>query len=452
MRARYEDLLRVAKRRAIEVGHPGARGDLAAGWARVLKACRQHLIWLRGDLEVPELVVAVDAEPDERLIALARALGAGADLLAAQDLTTAAAFTDTEQLVSARAEVASVTLIAAVAVSEGLEDQQGRGDAESFAGNLRASMTELEMIAQGAGSSTGFGMLAGLTAASPPIALDEVSSISRAAVHWQHAHELSDSTSLLTRDLRSITAQLRTVSGYAWHLATSLLLSPKSLEGSEEQLEIAMSRLRRAQAGAQQCAHSWQRRLSDVGGRSSLPGEVAFKDLQVALDQLLKRDGRLLSPADLVTSRQTAGVLLDALDELVYSAHRVAYLQQYATAGLIMRGRLFVPLRVLVKRDPDYLHRPGANWRNPLMPWARTSRSDCFADLTASLAAVTHHLMDASRLTSELTGTAKDSRPYGGELAGRTPMPRIEAPARRQVLSRGNHSCSQPPSPPFLGR
>jgi hypothetical protein len=225
-----------------------------------------------------------------------------------------------------------------------------------------------------------------------------------------------------------------------------------SLEGPAEQLETAMSRLRRAQVAAQRCAHNWQRRLSDVGGGSSLPGEVAFKDLQVALDQVLKRDGRLLSPADLVTSSKTAGGLLDALDELGYSAHRVAYLQQYATAGLIMRGRLFVPLRVLVRRDPDYVHRPGANWRNPLMPWARTTRSDCFADLTASLAAVTDHLLDASRFTSELTGTAKDSRPYGGESASRTPMPRIDRPSRRQVLSRGNHSCSQPPSPPLLGR
>jgi hypothetical protein len=117
-----------------------------------------------------------------------------------------------------------------------------------------------------------------------------------------------------------------------------------------------------------------------------------------------------------------------------------------------MRGRLFVPLRVLVQRDPDHLHQPGANWRNPVMPWARTSRSDCFADLTASLAAVTEHLMDASRVTSELTGTAKDSRPYGGELAGRTPLPRIDGPSRRRVLSREGHSCSEPPSPPLLGR
>jgi hypothetical protein len=418
----------------------------------VLKACRQHLTWLRGDLEVHELTVAVDAEPDERLLELARALGAGSDLLAAQDLTTAAAFTDAEQLGSARAEVAGVTLIAAAAVYEGLQDQQRRGGAGSFAENLRVSMTELEMIAQAAGSSRGLGTLAGLTAASPPIPIDELSSISRAAAQWQHAHELSDTTALLTRDLRSITAQLRTISGYAWHIANSLVLSPKIPEGSEEQLEIVMSRLRRAQAGAQRCAHSWQRRLSDVGGRSSLPGEVAFEDLLAALDQALRRDGRLLSPAELVTSRKTAGGLLDALDELVYSAHRVAHLQQYATAGLIMRGRLFVPLRVVVQRDPDYLHRPGANWRNPLMPWARTTRSDCFADLTASLAAVTDQLMEASRVTSELTGTAKDLRPYGGELAGRTPMPSIAAPARHQALSRGDYSYSPPPSPPLLGR
>jgi hypothetical protein len=229
VRARYEDLLRLAKRRAIEVGHPGARGDLAAGWARVLKACRQHLTWLRGDLEVHELTVAVDAEPDERLLELVRALGAGSDLLAAQDLTTAAAFTDAEQLGSARAEVAGVTLIAAAAVYEGLQDQQRRGGAGSFAEYLRVSMTELEMIAQAAGSSGGLGTLAGLTAASPPIPIDELSSISRAAAQWQHAHELSDTTALLTRDLRSITAQLRTVSGYAWHIANSLFLSPRNL-------------------------------------------------------------------------------------------------------------------------------------------------------------------------------------------------------------------------------
>jgi hypothetical protein len=453
MRAKYEDLLGVARRRAVEVSHPGEHGDLAAGWSIVLKISRQHLAWLRGGLQVTDLKVGGDAEPDPRLAALTLALGAGADLLAAQDATTAAAFDDLDQLAAARAEVASITLTAAVAISDALQKEPaGRMKAE-FAANLRDSMTELREISEGFGQHSELGALRTLTAGSPPIATDATSWISRAGVRWQQAHELTDGASLLTRDLRSITAQVRTVSGYAWHIAGCLLQSPVRPDEHLEALKGVMFGLRSAQADAQRSARSWQRRLSDIGGQSSLPGEVAFKDLLAALDQRLKRDGELVPPRELVTTREIFASMLDALDELIYSTHRVAQLQEHATDALIARGRLFVPLKVLVPREPEYLHIPGGAWRHPEWPWAVTARPDCFDEVTTTLASITEHLAEASLITRELSGSAEDLRPYGGQIAARSPMPLpIGGSRRRRPVSRDDHSASPSPSLPTPGR
>lgn len=439
MRAKYEDLLGVARRRAVEVGHPGTHGDLAAGWSIVLKISRQHLAWLRGGLQVTNLEVAADAEPDARLSALARALGAGADLLAAQDATTAAAFDDVGRLAAARAEVASIVLTAAVAVSDALLTKPHSNVKEDFAANLRDSMAELRWISEGSGRRSELGALGSLTAGSPPIATDASSWISRASVRWQQAHELTDSASLLTRDLRSITAQVRTVSGYAWHIAGCLLQSPVRPDEHSEALKGVLFDLRSAQVDAQRSARNWQRRLSDVGGQSTLPGEVAFKDLLAALGQRLKRDGELVTPRELLTNRETFASMLDALDELIYSAHRVAELQEHATGVLIARGRLFVPLKVLVPRDPEYLHKAGGAWRHPARPWAVTARPDCFDDVIAALASITDHLADASRITRELSGSAEDLRPYGGQVAARTPMPAPAVGPRRRAVTRDDH-------------
>lgn len=452
MRARYEDILRVARRRALEVGHPGEHGDLGAGWAVVLKATRQHLAWLRGRLDVKQVDRPADVEPDKRLVALARAVGAGADLLAAQDLTTTEAFSDLEQLASARAEVASTILLAGVAVVEAVRGERRKDGARpDFVESLAPSMAELNRIAQSSEGRTGLGTLGGLAAGAPAIAADPMSGISRASVHWQRAHELSDPEILLTRDLRSITAQIRTVSGYAWHIASCLLVSPATPVDHAEQIKAVMFGLRGAQAGAQRTAHGWQRRLSDLGGQSALPGEVAFKDLLVALDQALKGNDRLLSPAEVITTPEDAGKMLDALDELTYSTHRVAHLQQRATAGLIMRGRLFVPLKVLVRRDPAYLHKPGASWRHPERMWAVTTRPDCFDDLTATLAWVTEHLADASRLTRELAGSTGELRPYGGGPVNRRPLPNVVAIRRRAAVAQHNQLDTLSPGPAAPG-
>ncbi|TCN30660.1 hypothetical protein EV644_13142 [Kribbella orskensis] len=452
MRAKYEDLLGVARQRAVEVGHPGAYGDLAAGWAIVLKVSRQHLAWLRGGLQMADLEVAGDAAPDARLAALARALGAGADLLAAQDAATAAAFDDVEQLAAARAEVASIALTAAVAVSDALLKKPRDNANEGFTANLRDSMTELREISEGFARGSEVGALRSLTAGSPAIATDATSWITRASVRWQQAHEPTDGASLLTRDLRSITAQVRTVSGYAWHIAGCLFHSPVRPDEHSEALKGVLFGLRSAQAGAQRSARSWQRRLSDVGGQSTLPGEVAFKDLLAALCQRLKWSGQLVTPRELITSREHFARMLDALDELTYSTHRVAELQEHATGDLIARGRLFVPLKVLVPRDPEYLHKAGGAWRHPVRPWAVTARPDCFDEVTTTLASITEHLAEASLITRKLSGSADDLRPYGGQVAARTPMPfPAGGSRRRRAVTRDDRSAS-PPSLPIPGR
>lgn len=175
-----------------------------------------------------------------------------------------------------------------------------------------------------------------------------------------------------------------------------------------------------------------------MSGQSNTPGEVAFLDLSTALNRVIRRDGQLLQAQDLVPNRRTAAELLDAIDELVCSAHRVARFQQHAVAGLILEGRLFVPRRELARRYPMYLRRPGAGSRSPQARWVRTNLPNCFDELTDALAWSADHLTVAADVARRMAGTAYQSRPYCEERT-RMPPPYLEVPnkPRRSIPSTG---------------
>ncbi|TCO37622.1 hypothetical protein EV646_1239 [Kribbella antiqua] len=420
MRATYEDLLRAARRTAVDLHREvhSDQAELAAGWQAVLVAARRHLRWLRGDLtsfDASKRIVVRSGAPMPRL---AQAIGAGADLLASQDPSTAAALDDRDDLAAARAEVAAVVLIAGRVVLRDLRiSKQSPGYRR-----VTKVMAELEVLAQSDRRRTGLGVLGGLAIGAPQDGVDDVSLLARCAGRWERGHQSIPPLTLLSRDLRSMTAQLRTVCGYTWHLADHLLAMTAALGlGALLELDLRTMKvaLRTFDDGAMRVARCWQRRVSDVSGRSNTAGEVAFLELVRIFDRVVRRDGALLAPSELVPTPQAAAALLDAMDELVYSADRVVRMQQQAVAGLIVEGRLFVPRHELAKRDPRYLRRPGAGSRSPQVRWVRTSRADCFDELTDALQWSVDHLSVAADLARRMAGTCHQSRPYG---AARNPV------------------------------
>jgi len=123
---------------------------------------------------------------------------------------------------------------------------------------------------------------------------------------------------VLTRDLRSTTAQLRTVGGYVWHLATRLLSAPASGLDADQRLDlkVIMSELRGFGASVGRVEGTWRRRLSDLSGPSDSQGEFAFLDLKGAIDRVIRDDRGLRTASGLVPDHRTAAGLVDVADEL----------------------------------------------------------------------------------------------------------------------------------------
>jgi hypothetical protein len=240
--------------------------------------------------------------------------------------------------------------------------------------------------------------------------------------------------SLLTRDLRSTTAQLRAVCGYAWHIADHLLAAPTAGLDAGQALDIKVltAGLRASQDAATAVAASWRHRVSDLAGQSNTPGEIVFCDLRGALDGVVRRDGRLLPPAELVPSRRTAGAVLDAVDELVWSADRVVRQEQFAVAALIRAGRLFVPRHQAAMVELHYLRRPGGGSRPLQARWVRTNMLDCFDDLTQAVAECADHLAAASAVARRLAGTSGQRRP-DGDGHTRVPAPYFSVQKSRRA-------------------
>ncbi|TDO27945.1 hypothetical protein EV643_1503 [Kribbella sp. VKM Ac-2527] len=438
MRATYDDLLRVARREAVGALNELDNGttDLAAGWQAVLTAARNHLRWLRTELRASDFTGGTFKQGDGSLFAVARSLGAGADLLASQNASTSAALDNIDSLLAARSEVAEIVLTAGQGALQQVGDPGPGTDVIAFRlrKHLLATLEEFEQIAQGNTKRAAIGALGGLTTGAPHHPVSGPSQVAALAAKWQRAHEAREPLSLLTRDLRSTTAQLRTASGYAERLCLSVLATPKLRLDQDQRAVLTnlVSFLRSADLAASQVAEAWRRRLSDLNGEGDTADRVAFRDVIDELNGWIREKDRLRKPAEIVPTRRHALDLLDALDEFVYSTYRVARVQQYAVAGLIMNGRLFVPRTALAKRDPEFQTRPTVWMMRYKTPWVRTSRPGCFEELTDALARTADELSNASDLARQLAGTSSQSRPHGIERT-RRPGPLLNSKRHRRV-------------------
>ncbi|GAA2811790.1 hypothetical protein [Kribbella solani] len=161
--------------------------------------------------------------------------------------------------------------------------------------------------------------------------VDEQSRVILLAAHWQSTHDATRPGGVVSRDLRSTTAQVRTVIGYCLH-------------------------------------------LTDLMNQSGTNSEAAG-DMEHALRSRLSDGQRLKGPRELLPDRQAV-----VIDELMHAAVRVAAVQQNTVAWLVLHGRLFVPKPELGKRDREFHARPGA-WRLKYLQlsWVRTNLASCFA-------------------------------------------------------------------------
>ncbi|WP_329484259.1 hypothetical protein OG555_19110 [Kribbella sp. NBC_01484] len=417
----YEDLLWAARRDAASAYNSAEAdtSDLVAGWRATLTAARHHFKWLRLEMSTPAFASIADVRATGPLHALAQSLGAGGDLLASQNGSTCVALEDERSLVAARSEVASITALGARAALTRLTSQRfcGAESTSPLFRHLVEIIAELEFLRRH--GSADIGTLGGLSTTLPITPANTPSQVVRLAARWQSAHEATSAVGVLTRDLRSSTAQLRTVVGYAAHLVGVL----RAAAGQSEDLRELAHALRAADGAASRVAHAWRTRLSDLNGRSDAPAEPLFAELLVALRNWLRDGKRLREPEDVVTDEQAAALVREVVDELMRAAHRVASVQQETVTWLVMRGELFVPRAELAKRDPEYEFRSSV-WRlrYPQRHWVRTNRSSCFDELTSTLAELTDQLSVAADVAQRIAGTATLRRPFGSDRVTAPPV------------------------------
>ncbi|GAA1559366.1 hypothetical protein GCM10009741_75490 [Kribbella lupini] len=450
MRARYEDLLTVARRRAEDsAGRVSTDPEQAgAGWTAVLAATRRQMTWLRFELRIPD-AGKPPSHGDPALMAVAQALGAASDLLAGQDAVTAAVLDDREALIAARAMVANIASTAAgsaLGAMTSVGKRRRTVEQRSLARQLRFARRELEpVVAQQNGHV--LGALGGLTAGMPSSGTKVWEQIAYAAAHWERLNDEVPARSLLTRDLRSVTAQIRTAAGHGRYLVRAVGSSAERLgfgDATILRLRRANTALRRSDANSIRTAAAWSRNVSDLGGVTTVPGEVAFSDLHEAVRRAIGGPGGALRPAEeLIPDRWTAGALLEAADELVHSAHQVALLQQRAVFDLVMEGRLFIPRLQAVRLDPAYRQLTAAPVGKRQRTWVRADRIDFVPELTESLASVTELLGEAALVCRQLADTDDERRPT--RLAAPTkPGSPDRSRKRRGVTSRADQPDTSP--------
>lgn len=450
MRATYEDLLRAARRAAAqahEVQHED-NDELLSGWRAVLAATQTHLGWLRYEADlIGDAAASTDLNPARALMPVARALGTGADLLATQDAYSGAALDNFRDLIAARAEVADVARIAGRIV---LRDLRIPKRSKEYRRVVKG-VAQLQRIAARGRGLSGLGGLRDLATDRPRYGTDDLSQLAWMAVRWERAHLDTEAHTLLTRDLRSGTSQLRTICGYAWHLTDCIASVASELDlDAEQQLDVARLRetLRAFDTAAARVARSWQRRLSDIGGQSGTPGEVAFLDLKSTFDAFLRSEGDLLVPQQLIPHRRQAIAALDALDEIVDAAARLARFQQAAVDDLIRNGHLFIPVRDIASmelpHDSRRVVRPAVASR-----WMRTSIAMYFKELTDTLAQSAAYLAIAADIARGLSGTTNHSRPLGDR------SPRFAPPslwAAEDLVAESTGFTDQGPEPAWPSR
>jgi hypothetical protein len=431
MRAIYDDLLRMTRRRAVEtIGNIDVNVlDLIAGWQAVVTATRHHLRWLRLELPTHDMPVKVPSAQDGPLYRLAQSIGVGADLLAVQNGSASVALDDEASLGAAGAEVATAVQVAARAILAQLGSGQVRenGLADLVYLQVTATVGDLDQLRRR--DSVVVGPLGRVSTSLPAPGDDLPSTVMRLAAGWRMAHEATSPHLLLTRDLRSTTGQLRTLSGYVRHLAA--LLPYDSAE-----LRALRAALAGADGAAVRVARCWRSRLSDVNGRSDSEAETAFFSVLDALRGWL-RDGDRLRRRDEVSADERSAIrVVETIDEVIHAIHRVARIQQVGVPWLVTAGRLFVPRFELARRDVECQVRPTV-WamRYPQPHWVRTNRLDCFDELTDALADQVLQLSTASETARDMAGTSSQQRPQGSLLA---PPPRpalnvVRAPHRPPV-------------------
>lgn len=427
MRTTYEDLLRVARRDA-DVAYNSAETDttdVVAGWQATLTAARHHFRWLRAELSTSDFMSTDASAAEGPFAALARSIGAGGDLLASQTRSTRGAWEDEKALEAARAEMASITHRAARAAVARLRHLHGGETSVRLSHHLTEVTSELKSL-RSCGSRD-IGSLRGLTTTLPPTAVDEPSGVIVLAARWKSAHEATVPRGVLTRDLRSATAQLRTVVGYGLHLGARLGQSDSTAMGASRELVHA---LQMAGTATQHLAYLWRTRVSDLNGRSEAPGESAFIELLGVLRKWTSDWDRPRRPHDHLEDERAGVVVRNVIDELMHSADRVAKVQQETVAWLVRRGHLFVPRVEFAKRDPEFALRPQV-WRlrYSQSAWVRTNLPSCFDEVTATLDDVTEHLSVAARTARRIAGTSDLSRPYGPEHFDSPPFPAVHVDA-----------------------
>ncbi|GAA1713480.1 hypothetical protein GCM10009745_72240 [Kribbella yunnanensis] len=327
---------------------------------------------------------------------------------------------DPAALVVGRAEVATIALIGADVVMAATRSKTAERR------RLLRVTAELEKLSGQNPQRKALGQLGGLSVSGPGAVNDDLSRLARYAARWERADDSVTLQTLLTRDLRSTTAQIRTVCAYVWYLVDQVrVATPAGLEPWQRlSLRLLNKEVRAAEAGALRVAESWRRRLSDVHGHTGTPSEAMFIDLKEALDRLVRPGDSLLEADTLVPDRDRALRLLGAIDEMVWSAEQVGRRQQRAVAALVGQGRLFVPRQELSRYDLRYLRRP-ANASLLQSRWLRSTNAAFFSELTSSLAWSVDHLAAASLSARRLVGTSQQTRPHGG-TSTRSPAPYLE--------------------------
>ncbi|HEY3558894.1 MAG TPA: hypothetical protein VGL05_15590 [Kribbella sp.] len=429
MRATYEDLLGIARRRAVEAYNLAVvdSADLTAGWQATLSATRHHMRWLRIELSAEDLTARGEVQGEGPLFALATSIGAAADLLASQNGNTSIVLDNRDGLIGARSDVAAIASMGARAALTRLASGQVEAGERTrrLYRHLVAVLAELEFLRRRGRQD--IGPLARLATRLPKTPLDGSSSISHRASLWQRAHEATPPRELLSRDLRSTSAQLRTVAGYLTHVAR-LLHAAKGAK--PEELRSLVTSLQNVTAAEARVSHAWRTRMSDVAGRSDSPVEPVFLQLLAGLQRWL-RDGHQLKPAHFVIGDQAQAKQARAVvDELAGAAHQVAILQENAVRWLVGQGRLYVPKAELAKRDPEFNNRPTV-WRlrYPQPYWVRTARASCFDELTSSVDVVRSSFAEAAVTSRRIAGTDDQHRPYGLDV-GSIPHAVQKSPAR----------------------
>ncbi|TDD18469.1 hypothetical protein E1218_25920 [Kribbella turkmenica] len=243
--------------------------QVMADWQAVLSATKYHLRWLRCRLRTsPRAEPEPSGRSDNALGRLAQAIGAGADLLAVQDAAASWAFEVRDDLIAARAEVASIALIGARA---GVRNTAARTHGRA---HLLRVAEELADLAGADVRRAGLGGLAGLAASWPAAQAGDLQAVATAAARWERTHASVPPQTVLTRDLRSTTAQLRTVVSIARYLVTSLLSAPNAGldRATRHSLLTVGSELLSFELSARGVQQAWRRRLSDLSGSSQSPG------------------------------------------------------------------------------------------------------------------------------------------------------------------------------------